>query len=82
MPHVVAACSSCRAFTGETTAFDVDADTVRQMIAELDRRYPGFGEHIERRMAIAIDGEIHQDALFEPLRAESEVYLIPKIGGG
>ena len=82
MPHVVAACSSCRAFTGDVTAFDVDADTVRRMIGELDRRYPGFGEHIERKMAIAIDGEIHQDALFEPLAAESEGYLIPKIGGG
>jgi molybdopterin converting factor small subunit len=80
--HVVAACSSCRAFTGDVTAFDVEAATVRAMIGELERRYPGFGEHIERRMAIAIDGEIHQDALFEPLGPESEVYLIPKIGGG
>ncbi len=33
-------------------------------------------------MAIAIDGEIHQDALFEPVGSESEIYLIPKIGGG
>jgi molybdopterin synthase sulfur carrier subunit len=82
MTRVVAACSSCRTFTGDVTVFDVDAATVRQMIGELDRRYPGFGEHIERKMALAIDGEIHQDALFEPLRPESEVYLIPKIGGG
>jgi molybdopterin synthase sulfur carrier subunit len=82
VPHVVAACSSCRAFTGEVTAFEVEASTVRQLVGELDRRFPGFGEHIERRMAIAIDGEIHQDALFEPLKPDSEVYLIPKIGGG
>jgi molybdopterin converting factor small subunit len=82
MVHVVAACSSCRAFTGDVTAFDVEADTVRRAIVELDRRYPGFGDHIERRMAIAIDGEIHQDALFVPLTPASEVYLIPRIGGG
>ncbi len=82
MPHVVAACSSCRAFTGDVAAFDVEAATVREMIRELDRRYPGFGEHIERRMAIAIDGEIHQDALFAPLPPGSEVVLIPRIGGG
>ncbi len=82
MVHVVAACSSCRAFTGDVTAFDVEADTVRRAIAELDRRYPGFGDHIERRMAIAIDGAIHQDALFVPLTPASEVYLIPRIGGG
>jgi hypothetical protein len=33
-------------------------------------------------MAIAIDGEVHQDALGEPLRADSEVVLIPRIGAG
>jgi molybdopterin converting factor small subunit len=82
MPRVVAACSSCRAFTGDVTEFEVEGDTVRRVIAALDRLYPGFGEHIERRMAIAIDGEIHQDALFEPLGSKSEIYLIPKIGGG
>ena len=82
MSRVVAACSSCRAFTGDVTEFEVEGDTVRQVIAALDRLYPGFGEHIERRMAIAIDGEIHQDALFEPVGSESEIYLIPKIGGG
>lgn len=82
MTRVVAACSSCRAFTGGESTFDVQADSVGRMIAELDRRYPGLGEHIERRMAVAIDGEIHQDALFAPLRADSEVVLIPRIGGG
>ena len=82
MARVVAACSSCRAFTGDVTEFDVPGQTVRQVIAALARRYPGFGEHIEKRMAIAIDGEIHQDALFTPLAADSEVYLIPRIGRG
>ena len=82
MPRVVAACSSCRDFTGDVTTFDVEAATVRDMIRALEARFPGFGEHIERRMAIAIDGEIHQDALFAALRPQSEIYLIPKIGGG
>jgi hypothetical protein len=33
-------------------------------------------------MAVAIDGEIFQDAYLAPLRPDSEVVLIPKIGGG
>ena len=82
MPRVVAACSTCRDFTGDVVQFEVEASNIRRMIAELDRRYPGFGAHIERSMAIAIDGEIHQDALFAPLAPDSEVYLIPRIGGG
>ena len=82
MPRVIVACASCRAFTGEVVEFTVDAANVREMVRALDRRYPGFGDHIEKRMAIAIDGEIHQDALFAPLAPASEVYLIPRIGGG
>jgi len=82
MPHVVAADSSLHPFTDGLSEFDVEADTVRRLIAALDRRFPGLGEHIDRRMAIAIDGEIHQDAGAVPLSPESEVYLIPRIGGG
>jgi hypothetical protein len=33
-------------------------------------------------MAVAIDGEIHQDAWTSPIGPKSEVYFIPKIGGG
>jgi molybdopterin converting factor small subunit len=33
-------------------------------------------------MAVAIDGEIYQDAYAAPLKPESEIYLIPKIAGG
>jgi sulfur-carrier protein len=72
----------CQAFTGGVSEFDVEARSVRQLILELERRYPGLGDFIERRMAIAIDGEIHQDAYAAPLSEASEVYLIPKIGGG
>ena len=82
MPHVVAAGSGFRQYTDGAAEFDVEAATVRRLIAELDRRFPGFGAHVSRRMAIAIDGEIHQDADDAPLTADSEVYLIPRIGGG
>ena len=33
-------------------------------------------------MAVAIDGEIYQDAYSAELRPGSEIVLIPKIGGG
>jgi molybdopterin converting factor small subunit len=82
MPHVVVTGTSVRRLTGGVTEFDVEANTVRRMIAELDRRYPGLGEQIDESMAIAIDGEIFQDAYLAPLRPDSEVVLIPKIGGG
>ena len=79
---MVIAGSNGREFTGGLSEFDVGATTVRRLILELDDRYPGFGDYIERRMAIAIDGEIHQDSYGAELGPDSEVYLIPKIGGG
>jgi sulfur-carrier protein len=58
------------------------ANTFRRLILELDRRFPGLGHQIDEGMAVAIDGEIFQDAYLAPLKPESEIYLIPKIGGG
>ncbi len=82
MVHVVAADSNARRFTDGVSEFEVEASTVGRVIAELERRYPGFGEHIHRRMAVAIDGEIHQDADLVAVSPTSELYLIPRIGGG
>ena len=82
MPHVVMTGIAARKFTGGQTEFDVEANTVRRMIVELERRYPGLGHQIDEGMAIAIDGEIFQDAYLEELKPDSEVVLIPKIGGG
>jgi sulfur-carrier protein len=82
MPHVVLAGTAARRLTGGQSEFAVEADTVRRLIAELDRRFPGLGKQIDESMAVAIDGEIYQDAWQAPLKPDSEVVLIPKIGGG
>ena len=74
--------SECWPFTGGASTFDLEAATVRDLIAALDARFPGLGEFIDKKMAFAIDGEIHQDAWFSPVGPDSEIYLIPKIGGG
>ncbi|HXP02973.1 MAG TPA: MoaD/ThiS family protein [Stellaceae bacterium] len=82
MPHVIMTGIAARRLTGGQTEFDIEANTVRRMIAELDQRYPGLGKQIDEGMAVAIDGEIFQDAYLEELKPDSEIVLIPKIGGG
>jgi molybdopterin converting factor small subunit len=82
MPHVVMTGIAARRFTGGQSEFDIEANTVRRMIAELDRRFPGLGQQIDQSMAVAIDGTIYQDAYQARLEPDSEVVLIPKIGGG
>jgi molybdopterin converting factor small subunit len=82
MPKVTIAGIAARRFTGGASEVEVEADTVRRMITELERRFPGLGRQIDESMAVSIDGEIFQDAYLQPLDPDSEIVLIPKIGGG
>ena len=70
------------ALTKGVTEFDVEATTFRRLVLELDERFPGLGRQVEACMAVAIDGEIYQDAYAAELNPGSEIVLIPKIGGG
>lgn len=83
MPKVVLASGSAsKALTGGLTEFEVEATNFRRLVLELERRYPGLGRQVEESMAVAIDGEIYQDAYAAAFRPDSEIVLIPKIGGG
>jgi hypothetical protein len=81
-PRVIISGQIARRFTGGLTKLEVEANTFRRMVLELDRRFPGLGRQIEESMAVGIDGEIFQDAYLAQLNPESEIVLIPKIGGG
>jgi len=82
MARVIVASQMCRPFLGDVTELDVEAGTVRALIQELERRFPGLGEQVDESMAVAIDGVICQDSYLEPIGPDSEVCLIPKIAGG
>lgn len=82
MAHVRTIAQSVRDLTGGLDHFEIDAPTVRALLAELEARYPGLGEFVEASMVLAIDGEIHHDAWNESLTANTEVVLIPMIGAG
>ena len=74
--------SALRRFTGGVEEVEIEAATVRSLIKELDRRFPGLGEHLSSGLAVAIDGEILADAIYEPVPEGAEVHFLPPIGGG
>jgi molybdopterin converting factor small subunit len=83
VPKVVLSSGSASlGLTGGLTEFEVEATSFRRLILELEKRFPGLGNQVEESMAVAIDGEIYQDAYAAELRPGSEIVLIPKIGGG
>ncbi len=71
-----------RRLVGGATELEMEAGTIGQLFRELDARYPGIAPHLAEGVAVAIDGEIFQDALFEPSPQGAEVHLMPQIAGG
>jgi molybdopterin converting factor small subunit len=74
--------SGLRPLAGGAESVDVEASSVRELIAALERRFPELGGSLRAGMAVAIDGEILQDAYLEPLKSDSEVHFLPAIRGG
>ena len=71
-----------RQLAGGVSEIELDARDVRHLLRTLGERYPELAPHLESGYAIAIDGEIFQDAWFAPIRPDSEVHLVPAIRGG
>lgn len=69
------------AYTRGEREVEVEARNVRELLLVLEARYPG-SEGVLARSAIAIDGQIHQDAYFEPIGPDSEVFFMLRMEGG
>lgn len=81
MAHVTLI-GNLRQFTGGVAEVDVEAANVRQLFARLGERYPALAPHLEQGLAVAIDGQIYQDALFQEIGPDSDVHILPQIAGG
>jgi sulfur-carrier protein len=71
-----------RRYTGGAREFSVDAATLRGVIKEMDRRFPGLGTTLEEETTVAIDGAMHEVGYFQKIAPGAEVFFIPKIEGG
>jgi len=80
--RVVLISSLSGGYTGGVKEFEIDAQTLHDVIRVLDQRYPGLGEHLEEETSVAIDGEIHEVGYSHPVRPGCEIFFIPKIEGG
>jgi molybdopterin converting factor small subunit len=68
--------------TGGVEMVVIDAPRVQELRLELVRRFPALGAALLEQMAVAIDGEIHNDADYLEVKADSEVHFVPRIAGG
>ena len=82
MVNVIINREIARQYTDGQTEIEVTSDNIRAVMRELDARFPGVGQVLRTDMAVAIDGEIYQHVLLEPVGPDSEVAFIPAIEGG
>jgi molybdopterin converting factor small subunit len=78
----VALSSALAPYTDGVLELELDVANVRQLFVALGERFPELRPELEEGIAVAIDNEIYQDALLQPISPESEVVLITKIAGG
>ncbi len=80
--------SLIRDLTGGKDSVEVPGSTLRQVINNLDRQYPGIkarlldGDRLNPQITVAIDGALISMGLLEPVEEGSEVSIIPRISGG
>ena len=68
--------------TGGVAEFDISAASVKQLFDRLTELHPEIGRHLQEGVAVAIDGQIYQDTLLQPIEPDSEVFILPQIAGG
>ena len=68
--------------TGGAANFDLAATSVKHLFELLAERHPALAPHLAEGVAVAIDGQIYQDTLHEPIAPDSEVFILPQIAGG
>ena len=60
----------------------VNAETIADIMATLIDRYPSFQQLLDSGIAVSINGQIYRDDWTQPIPADAEVFLIPRIEGG
>jgi sulfur-carrier protein len=81
MAHVTLT-GNLRQLTGGVAELEIEAASVRQLFARLGAAYSALAPHLAEGVAVAIDGQIYQDALFQEIRPGSDVHILPPIAGG
>jgi len=77
-----------RPATNGLDQIEVEAATVRQVVAALEKRHPGIRERLcaddslRPGLAVAVNGAVSSLGLLQKVPDGSEVHFLPAIGGG
>ena len=67
--------------TEDVRELESHATSYRELVEELCQRWPQLTTVLDTS-AVAIDGQIYQDAWLEPIATDAEVFFMTRIEGG
>ena len=67
---------------GGITEFDVEASTIRELLAKLSAIYPALKPLLDRGVTVAVNGTVYRGAFLTPIPEGAEVYILPPLVGG
>jgi len=77
-----------RSLTGNQGQIEVDGDTLRQVVENLEVKHPGIrnrvieDDRIRPGLAVSVNGEVTNEGLRTRIAATDEVHFVAAIGGG
>ena len=71
-----------QSYAGGRKTFQVEAGKIPGMVNPPGGQGPALEGVLDRGVAVAVDGQIIREAWFHPLKAENEIFLLPKLAGG
>lgn len=80
--------SLLRSLTGGQESLQVPGATVRQIVDNLEKQFPGIkarlcdGDELRRGIAVAVNAQVAQAGLAAQVPENSEVHFVPAISGG
>ena len=74
--------SNLKYLTNGVEELEVEATSVKSLIAELDYQFPGIADALDSGFALAIDGEVIANPGYEKLKDVMEVRFLSPMQGG
>ena len=71
-----------RQYTGGAESAEVKAGQLRHVLREVTQTYPELEPILAKGTAVSIDGIMVQTPLLQKVASNSEVHLVPQLGGG
>ena len=74
--------SNLKNLTNGVAELEIEATSVRSLVAELDTQFPGIADTLDSGFALAIDGEVITNPVYEKLKDVRGVRFLSPMQGG